>query len=316
MIELRSGGETFQPPNVDGIWGLGYKHLSNGRPTVFDQLVATGAVSRDIFAITMGREVGMLHLGSDGAEDHKGPAQYTPIVNESFYVVDLQAMSVGGNRLDVPSSVFNAYQTIVDSGSTDIIVPVVAHTALKQLFRQHCPTSNLVGVCSRLKDNDADKSLFEQFCYDMTPEEVAAFPVLDFEFPNEHGGTFKVHVPSYLYLQQRRCEHADAYQLAIDKPIVAHGSTVLGDVFMSAYVVIHDRESRRLGFAPASTHISSLTSAGSFPDDNTIATAVADHSGLIVIVFLMLLSVSIVFAPIVRAKMCNKLRTANGYTLL
>lgn len=250
--ELERGNVPFQPPDVDGIWGLAYSSLAHGQPTIFDQLVSSGMVPRDIFAVSIGREgqQGMLFLGGEGEQLHGGPVLYTPIISQTFYVVHLEAVLVDGHRLNVPPSIYNEHQTIVDSGTTNIVLPAVAYEALKSTMLARCRDKPLVGVCSQLHDNDASKSLFENYCYIIDVEELSAFPTLSFQMPKEGGGSFLLDVQPSLYLRHDPCEDPSAWALAVTKPLGPEGSTVLGDALMAGFVVVHDRGAGRLGFAP------------------------------------------------------------------
>jgi len=244
-----SQGVPFQPPNVDGIWGLAYRSLIDNHSTPFDDLVEQKVVTKDLFTVCMGKAFGALYLGDEGLAAHAGPLQYTPIVKEKYYSIDLRDLRLSGVSIGVAAHVFNAYDTIVDSGSTDIILPQPAYAKLKSAMIALCHKTPLVGVCHQLYDNSNAKSLFEQYCYHLTPKQLAAFPTLGFEVPDMQGGTFFLEVPPDMYLQSNRCLGAGTYGLGIDPALHADGSTVLGDVFMQAYTIVHDRAQRRLGFA-------------------------------------------------------------------
>ncbi|XP_008776819.3 aspartyl protease family protein At5g10770-like [Phoenix dactylifera] len=65
----------------------------------------------------------------------------TPMTTESdmssFYFIELIGMSVGGKDLSIPSAVFAAIRTIIDSGTTVTWLPPAAYSALRSEFRQH-----------------------------------------------------------------------------------------------------------------------------------------------------------------------------------
>ena len=70
--------------------------------------------------------VGMLYLGQDAfdametvASDETLP-MYTPILKETFYVVNMTDVTVNGKSIGIEPAVYNRGDAIVDSGSTSV----------------------------------------------------------------------------------------------------------------------------------------------------------------------------------------------------
>ena len=74
-----------------GIIGLAYSSLS-GVSTPFEHLTSQGSV-RDLFTMCLGPRGGTLYLG--GGDSGTG-IRYTPIVQQSYYVVTMEALKVRG----------------------------------------------------------------------------------------------------------------------------------------------------------------------------------------------------------------------------
>lgn len=62
------------------------------------------------------------------AGDRGGSArQWTPLLQETYYVVNMTDMLVDGGSIGVPSHIYNDGETIVDSGTTDLSIPHSAY---------------------------------------------------------------------------------------------------------------------------------------------------------------------------------------------
>ena len=92
------------------------------------------------------------------------PVQYTPVIQQTYYVVNLTDVLVNGVSIGVNTSVYNGGQAIVDSGTTEYVMPNTAFTALRAAFTAMCATTPLVGVCN-LPNGTA--SLFDGGCFNL-----------------------------------------------------------------------------------------------------------------------------------------------------
>lgn len=102
---------------MDGIIGFGYQGLSSsGGPTIFDQWVSAGQL-QDVFSMCLAEEGGKMVLGGDGTEGGD-VVMWTPIIDESYYVVNMTDMLVNGQSIGIHSSIYNTGGAIVDSGMT------------------------------------------------------------------------------------------------------------------------------------------------------------------------------------------------------
>ena len=143
---VMNSAAAFFPPNAagldepyEGILGLGFASIAvGGIPPWFDGLVAQGLVP-DVFALKLcdnGATVStdsLLVLGDPaGAADPAllvppalaNTTVYTPLGSRGYYAVTVTSLRVGDADLGLPCAAFNTpAPAIVDSGSTDIIVP-------------------------------------------------------------------------------------------------------------------------------------------------------------------------------------------------
>ena len=114
----------MQPKSIDGILGLAYRSESSANNlTPLDYLIAEHANDLDnVFALCLNSmKGGKFMIGSpDGDPYYKNlhGVQWTPLLQQTFYPVDLQAVYVGDRKIEVDPSVYNRGDAIVDSGST------------------------------------------------------------------------------------------------------------------------------------------------------------------------------------------------------
>jgi hypothetical protein len=255
----------MQPKSIDGILGLAYSTVSSANTlTPLDYLLKQHANELDdVFALCLdSKKGGSFMIGSpDNNPYYESIAnlQWTPLLKETYYPVDLQAIYVGDNKVDVAPAVYNRGDAIVDSGSTDITLPRAAYDAFRGSMQHQCEEtttnnrSRLVGVCVDEKGKKLAKGsgMFYGDCFTLSMDDILAFPTLTFQL----GGGVRLPLKPNMYIRSGAsyCDDLNQVTLAIDSGAVADG-TLLGDVFMQSWLTIFDRKHKRVGFAPASTH--------------------------------------------------------------
>jgi hypothetical protein len=127
----------------EGILGLGYAALATANIVPwFDRFAATHPHVGNIFALKLCSDGARASLDSTmvlgNPESLPGATAlfgnrtfFAPLVHEAFYSIYVTSMSVGSDRLPLPCGAYNSPgPSIVDSGTTNIIVPQAVHTAL------------------------------------------------------------------------------------------------------------------------------------------------------------------------------------------
>jgi len=234
-----TNGYPFEPYLVDGIVGFAYRACSAvNAPTMMDNLVSAGYA--DVFSMCAGMEGGALTIGGIGGY-HSGSIQYTPIIEEYFYTVYITDMLVRGQSLGVGPNVYNSGGAVVDSGTTDLIMPRTAYNALTSIVMADCRDHYLTGTC----DVDSRFSIWQGYCYSLSAQEVAAYPDITVVFD----GGVEVDIKPQNYLVQGYCLDETLYAIAID-PAPGYYGTIMGDTFMRNVETVFDRANARVGFAP------------------------------------------------------------------
>lgn len=227
--------EGFLSSDTDGLLGLAYPALSSV-PPVFDTLVAETNLS-NIFSMCFNEQGGSLVLGGYKKEYSTHPLEWTPIIAESYYAIHLLSMKVGSEEID------SSYPlTIVDSGSTLILLPNEIYTAWKlamQVDRCH-----LEGMCG-------ENTVFSRTtCWLFDQNTVSKFPTMHFTFPrynNSEDSIILSLTPDMYFLNLLSTRGSRCRYLGIsesDQPMI-----ILGDTLLQNYHTVYDRDQQRVGFS-------------------------------------------------------------------
>lgn len=219
-------GRTFVLAQFDGVLGLGYPSLAVGNSVpVFDRIMDQQLLDKPIFSFHLNKDDsygGELILGGIDNSLFKGPIHWIPLTDKGYWQIRLDNIKVHGRVAFCP----NGCEAIVDSGTSLITGPSVDVKKLQKLigatplyfgeYTVDClHISNLPTVTFTIGKRD----------YTITPEQYVL---------KEH--TEKT--PQCLTGFQPMDLSAKSGQLWI-----------LGDIFMSKFYSIFDRENDRVGLA-------------------------------------------------------------------
>ena len=124
--------DPTEPQNLDGIIGVAYPSVSatGATLTIIDNLYKNGIIKSNVFSICMNKtKGGILYLGSGDTlkqistgdtNDEYSSIQWTPLVKETYYVVELIDVRINNKSIGVDPSVYNRGDAIIDSGSTSV----------------------------------------------------------------------------------------------------------------------------------------------------------------------------------------------------
>ncbi|KAI6677989.1 hypothetical protein NL676_038785 [Syzygium grande] len=116
---------------------------------------------------------GHLTFGKDGGAPSS--VSFTPLSkvreDSEFYGISIVGISVDGNPLSIPSTVFSSGGAIIDSGTTITRLPPTAYSALRTAFR-------------KAMANYTSAPAFSPFdtCYDFSKESTVVVPSITFSF--------------------------------------------------------------------------------------------------------------------------------------
>lgn len=240
------------PPS--GILGLAYDaNACNPTcvPTLFGQLVSAGLVPSDSFGLCLDRTTGgVLDLGFiDAAKYSKQALSWVPVVQERWYNLPLLDISFNGTSIGLPASAYSYLNdqigTFIDSGTTAMLFGPYIWQMIVSVWQTNF--ASLPGV-----SGPSGTTIFDGVC--LTAEQakhLCDFPDFTFTFradasDNSKDGVVVLNVAADYYFVPGSAEGS----MCLDAGSAAGVSAVLGDSFMGAFYIAHDRANRRVGFAP------------------------------------------------------------------
>eukprot|EP00123_Amoebidium_parasiticum_P001573 comp12700_c0_seq1/m.7797 comp12700_c0_seq1/g.7797 ORF comp12700_c0_seq1/g.7797 comp12700_c0_seq1/m.7797 type:complete len:454 (-) comp12700_c0_seq1:584-1945(-) len=237
---------------VDGLMGLAYPILSaiygktNGAGTpVLNTLVNQGAIANSFAMCFNPSGTGGLMVLGGGVLPN---LQYTPITQQQWYMVGMSSMSINGTALTLQPG----WQTIVDSGTSDLVVPGETLVAIANVL---CPALVAAGAPPTVCTQTTNGLQVTQNIVMMSPSVISQLPNITISLPG-----VTVTVPPTNYFQNLGAASAgtNAYSYGISTDGLFYGSRnsvsiILGDVFLQGQWVYFDRINSRVGFAPITT---------------------------------------------------------------
>ena len=178
---------------------------------------------------------GYLTLGK--GSEISSSLKFTPMLTlsrrQSFYGLNLIGISVGGQRLSIPTSVFSTAGTIIDSGTVITRLPPTAYNALRTKFREMMRNYPMISSSSSTFDT----------CYDLSKSQSVSIPSISFFF----GGDVSVDLGKvgilYVLRQTEAC-------LAFAGNRDPSNITIFGNEQQKGLEVVYDVVGERIGFRP------------------------------------------------------------------
>nr|DBA31116.1 TPA: hypothetical protein GDO54_007022 [Pyxicephalus adspersus] len=228
---INEPGRTFVLAQFDGVLGLGYPSLAVGNAVpVFDQIMKQKLLDKPIFSFHLNKDDdfqygGELILGGIDNTLYKGPIHWIPITQKGYWQIRLENIKVHGKiQLCV-----NGCEAIVDSGTSLITGP---SADIKELQK-------LIG---------ATPMFFGEYVVDCMY--LSNLPSVTFTIGNRD---YTITSEQYVIKEQ-----------SVKSPVCLTGFQpmdlttnsgplwILGDIFMSKFYSVFDREHDRVGLAKSS----------------------------------------------------------------
>jgi len=243
-------------PN-EGIMGMAYDSIgvTTNTGSYFDALVAQDGNVPNLFTLQLCDLTGQMWLGGFDPFYFGCPMQSLDIIDDSYYVVNnMSDILLGGTSLGFTIHDFG--QTIVDSGTTNLVLPYAVFSALNESLCNNAFYTDNFG-CGFLTGGSCFSSSF-------TAAEInTALPTMTIVVGSI---TLTVNaIPGYMrvwhYLGGNLL-YCPAVTGAFDIPYI------IGNTIMNNYVTIFDRAGSQVHFAPqmycntvAPSHTASLSSS-------------------------------------------------------
>jgi Eukaryotic aspartyl protease len=250
LVAIDQQSQFFVPSQCDstsggyqGIVGFGPPGSAlQGTNGYFDQFVAADNVP-NIFATQLCDSEGTLWLGGYDPSAMTAAPVYTPeisAIDAYYYAVELDSITVNGTSIPVASGTFS--DSLVDTGTSVWILATPAFDALTSAIASSPNFTSLFG--------SAGASWFSNpgncTALSKTKAEIdAALPPLTLVF----GSTSVQAAPTESYLLAAGGEWCPALYAVSPGPNFPVAS-ILGSPVLRSNIVIFDRQSKRIGFAP------------------------------------------------------------------
>ncbi|CAH2073185.1 unnamed protein product [Thlaspi arvense] len=177
--------------------------------------------------------IGDLTFGSAGISND---VKYTPIFpypDPSLYGLDIEGITVGGQKLDIPLNVFSTPGAIIDSGTVISRLPSKAYEALRTAFK------------AKMRNyTAAPGNKFLDTCYDFTNSKTVHIPTISFSFS---GGTVVTLDPKGVLYPSNTPK---VFCLAFAENEYDIFFAIFGNVQQKTLQVVYDVAGGRIGFAP------------------------------------------------------------------
>lgn len=150
----------------------------------------------------------------------------------SFYFIDTVGISVGGQKLSIPTTVFSNAGTLIDSGTVITRLPATAYVALRTAFRKlmsKYPTAPAVSILDT--------------CYDLSGLSTVAIPKISFFFSG--GVEMDVDASGILYAGS-----ISQVCLALAGNEDDSNLAIFGNVQQQTFNIVYDVAGGMLGFGP------------------------------------------------------------------
>ncbi|KAJ0012688.1 hypothetical protein NQD34_017022 [Periophthalmus magnuspinnatus] len=224
-------GSTFVFAKFDGVLGLGYPALAEvlGKP-VFDNIIAQKKVDQAVFSFYFIRRRadvatigGELLIGGTDKQFYTGEINWIPVTAQSYWQIKIDRIAVQGRSLVCQKGC----QAIIDTGTSLIGGPPSEILTLQELI-------------------GATPSSIGEFVLDCT--RLSSLPHVTFVM----GGKEYTLTPQQYVRKEMLGDKALCFSgfQPVDIASAQGPLWILGDVFLTEYYSVFDREHDRVGFAP------------------------------------------------------------------
>jgi saccharopepsin len=238
VIQHTTFAETQKEPGIafvmakfDGLMGMAFASLAVDNVTpVFQNALEQGLFEKPIFAFWLSGNVdstgsgGELTLGGFDSTRFIGDLIYIPLVNETYWEIELDAVFFGGAALNI-----GAKHAIVDTGTSLIVLPTDA--ASKINGKLGCTASPIGGECT----------------WSVCPTEFSKFPDIAFQLA---GRIFVLTAHEYIMkvtiFGKTQCVSSF---MGMNMPPKVGPLVILGDTFLRRYYSVYDFGNKRVGLA-------------------------------------------------------------------
>ncbi|CAK4528750.1 unnamed protein product [Aphanomyces euteiches] len=226
---------AFLSQQADGIMGM-----SQDPDTIFLQFFKSGATSMKGFSQCIAQSGGSMVIGGLDRSVHTPGAEmvFTPLrtTGYTYWTVSLDTITVGGHRVDVASSVYNANRGCVfDSGTTFVYLPSSVAAPFQAQWETAVKEAGLDERYTTYREGGEYLIL--------TRATLNKLPTIEFTFANN--ATMRLPPSQYMVY-----DGDNMYTATLFFQDFAH-ATIIGASMLANHNVLYDMTNHRIGFAEA-----------------------------------------------------------------
>lgn len=197
---------------------------------------------------------GRMSIGDYLPDRINGTVFYSPLKTHQYYSVMVTQVKLGIERINLPCHVYNSPgYTIVDSGTTDILVPLALHKQIVKMI-----DAIITREAPDALGTAADKKKFYrgEICnFGLTDDVILKLPPLVFSVESASGANLEIDLATHPWHYMRAFTVQSTMKVCRRFAVVPHCTSgsgiILGIALMANFVTIFDRTNHRIGFAPS-----------------------------------------------------------------
>ncbi|XP_058860697.1 pepsin A-like [Acipenser ruthenus] len=204
----------------DGILGLSYPSISaSGATPVFDNMMAEGLVSQDLFSFYLsrdGQEGSLVTFGGIDPSYYTGQIYWLPVTSQTYWETTMESVTINGNVVACASGC----RAIVDTGTSRVVGP----------------TSDINNILAYIGATEGQYGLSIVNCNSLGSMPDVTFKINGYQFS----------LPPSAYVSQEGSSCTTGFGQNGNDQL-----WILGDVFIREWFSIFDRGNNRFGLAKA-----------------------------------------------------------------
>lgn len=244
---------------IDGLWGMAFQvyphHSLVVIPTVLDRLFEENPQVAHVFSLRLDQVGGSLLIGGINDSNVVGPLQFTPLVEEGWYVVNNPRLYIGSSPSNLTQKQFNpgSLIAIVDSGATLINLPETYWNALQEGMKNASGCPKFMCGPGPTIFNDS-RFCFTDFPFDQYPTIAFYLPrvsnpnftIGDENITEADNTTRLILTPEQYMINTTSSANSSCVTFGF-----SHGGEMLifGDTLLTQYYTVFDRQNLQVGFS-------------------------------------------------------------------
>jgi len=231
-VILKEDG-LFQAASYDGIIGFSYPALSDNTKPFFDRIIEMRTLPKNIFSMYLSRDPKVkseLFLGGYDEKLIEGPINYHPVVKKTWWTLNLDRVLINGQDSLLCTSSTKC-KIIMDTGSSLMASPPWALNSLLSQISKYSDCRNILAFPSITFIIDSQPYTIDAYEYVLTSMNTIKYDPA----PNASAN-----------LGEGDCTFGfSIFDVGKDNVWIA------GDIFLTKYFTIYDRDNDRVGIALA-----------------------------------------------------------------